>query len=74
MYNAKVKNIKDKMSDASNVATETNLNVKVNEVKGVISSYNNLATTTALTGAEVKLPNISNLVKRTDYKTNVHEI
>ena len=43
------------MSDASNVATEINLNVKVNEVKGGIYSYNNVAAATALTGAEVKM-------------------
>ena len=31
-YNAKIKSIEDKMSDISNLATKTNLNIKMNEV------------------------------------------
>ena len=34
----------------------------------------NLGTTTALTTVENKIPNVSNLVKKTDYNTKVTEI
>ena len=34
----------------------------------------NLATTTALTAVENKIPNISNLVKKTNYNTKIKEI
>ena len=32
-YNAKIKNIEDKIPDISNLATKTTLNIKINEVK-----------------------------------------
>ena len=34
LYNAKIKNIEDKMSDITNVGTNTTFNSKINEVKG----------------------------------------
>ena len=49
VYNAKIKNIEDKIPDITNLATKTTLNAKINEVKGEIPSITNLATTTALT-------------------------
>ena len=64
VYNAKIKNIKDKIPDITNFATKTTLNAKINEVKGEIPSITNLATTTALTAVENKIPNVSNLVKK----------
>ena len=33
VFNAKIKNIEDKMPDITNLATNTTLNVKINEVK-----------------------------------------
>ena len=33
VYNAKIKNIEDKIPDITNLATNTTLNVKINEVK-----------------------------------------
>ena len=62
VYNARIKNIEDKIIDITNLATKTTLNVKINEVKGEISSITNLATTTALTAVENKIPDVSNLV------------
>ena len=39
-YNAKTKNIEDKISAITNLATKTTLNAKINEVKGQIrTSY-----------------------------------
>ena len=52
VYNAKIKNIEDKITDITDLATNTTLNAKINEVKNKISNLNNLATTTALTAVE----------------------
>ena len=38
-----------------------------------MSNINNLATTTALTAVENEIPNVSNLVKKTDYNTKISE-
>ena len=73
-YDAKIKNIEDKIPDISNLATETNLNTKISEVKNEIPSITGLATTSALTAVENKIPDTSNLVKKTDYNTKVIEI
>ena len=35
-YNAKIKDIEDKILDITNVATDTTLNIKINEVKNEI--------------------------------------
>ena len=71
-YDAKIKNIEDKIPDISNLATKSN--TKINEVKNEIPSITGLATTSALTAVENKIPSISNLVKKTDYDTKVGEI
>ena len=73
-YDIKIKNIKDKIPDISNLATKTNLNKKINEVKNEIPSIAGLAATSALTAVEKKIPSISNLVKKTDYDIKVTEI
>ena len=62
VYNAKIKIIKNKIPDITNVAT------KINVVKGKIPNITNLATTSALTAIENKLANVSNLVKNTENK------
>ena len=71
VYNAKIKDIKDKIPDITNVATKATLNAKINEVKGEIP---NLNTKTTLNAAENKIPNVSNLVKKTNYNTKINEI
>ena len=63
VYNAKIKNIENKIPDISNLATKASLNAKISEVKGEITNMTNLATTTPLTAAESKIPNVSDLVK-----------
>ena len=55
LYNAKIKNIEDKIPDTTDLATNTPLNTKINEIKNEISSINNLATTAALTTVENKI-------------------
>ena len=73
-YDAKIKNIEDKIPDISNLATKSNLNTKINEVKNEIPSITGLATTSALTAVENKIPSISNLVKKAYHDTEVVEI
>ena len=43
-------------------------------VKEEIPNITNLATTAALTAVENKIPNVNNLVKKTDYNTKISEI
>ena len=38
------------------------------------SNITNLATTATLTAVQNKIPNVSNLVKKTDYDTKISEI
>ena len=54
MYNAKIKDIEDKIPDITNLTT--NLNANIHEVKNEIPSITNLSTTTALTIVENKIP------------------
>ena len=63
-YNTKIKNIENKIPDITNLATKTTLNAKINKVKGETPSITNLATTAGLTAVEIKMPNISSLVKK----------
>ena len=48
VYNAKIKDIEDKIPDITNLAIKVTLNDKINKVKGEILSIANLATTAAL--------------------------
>ena len=57
------------MLGISNLATATALNAKINGVKNKVPNITNLATITALTVFENAMPNVSNLVKKTDYNT-----
>ena len=66
LYNAKIKNVEDKVLDFANLAIKTTLNAKINEVKEEIPSITNLATTTALSAVENKIPIVSNLLKKSD--------
>ena len=61
IYNAKIKNIEDKIPDVTNLAKTSALNAKTNEAKDEIL---NLATNAALTAVENKIPIVSNLVKK----------
>ena len=66
VYNVKIKNIEDKISDITSLATNTTLNAKINEVKDEIPSIINLATCTALTTVENEILHVSDLVKKAD--------
>ena len=89
VYNAKIKNIEDKIPDITNLATKDEI-----EVKSEIPSIANLATNASLhakinevkcevlyttklasiTAVENEISNVSNLAKKTDYNTKLNEI
>ena len=48
VYNAKIKNIEDKLPDIPNLATNASLNAKIYEVKGEIPNTTNFATNASL--------------------------
>ena len=64
VYNAKIKNIEDKIPDITNLATNTTLNAKINEIKNKIPRITYLSTTNALTTVENKIPNVSDIFKK----------
>ena len=66
VYNAKIKNIEDKISDITNAATQASLNAKINEVKGETSNVTNLMITNDLSALSV-----SNLVKKLTITQNL---
>ena len=69
VYNAKIKNIEDKIPDLTNLATNAFLNSKVNEVKSEIRSINNSATNGSFNAnineVKVEIPNITKLAATT---------
>ena len=65
---AKISEVKGEIPSITNLATNASLNVEINEVKGEIPNISYLTTATALAAAENKIPSVSNLVKRTNYK------
>ena len=52
VYNAKIKNIEDKIPGITNLAINTSLNPKINKVKSEIPSITNLANETVLNAVE----------------------
>ena len=72
LYNAKIISNEDKLSHITNLATNTTLNAKIDE-NGTLS-ITNLATNTALTAFENKIPNVNNLVKKTDFNKKINKI
>ena len=68
-YNAKIKDIEDKMPDITNWANNTAFNAKINYVKNKVRSISNLATNASLNAKinEVKteITNVTNLATTT---------
>ena len=54
VYHANIKNIEDKISDITNLATKATRDVKINEVKCEIPNVTNLAFKSALNAVERK--------------------
>ena len=69
VYNAKIKNIEDKIPGITNLATNAFLNAKINEVKGEVPIITNLAANGSLNAKVNKvkgeIPNITNLATTT---------
>ena len=69
VYNAKIKDIDNKIPNISNLATNTTLNAKINEVQNEIPSITNLATSATLNAkineVKNKIPSITNLATNT---------
>ena len=55
------------------MANDTTLNRKIIEVKNKTLNITKVATAAALTRVENKIPNVSDLVKKTDYNTKFSE-
>ena len=66
-------NLKKEIPIITNLATTNSLNTKISEVKKN-PKISNLATTTPTTSVENKVPNVSNLVEKTDYKSKICQI
>ena len=52
---------------------KTDLEKKISDTEGRITSISGLVNNAALTAVEYKLPDISKLVKKTDYNTKINE-
>ena len=64
-----------KIPDVSGlVKKKTDFTAKVTEIEGKIPCISGLAANSALTAVENKIPNISSLVKKTDYNTKISDI
>ena len=65
VYNCKIKDIEDKTSDITNLATNTTLNANINEVKNEIPSFAKLVTNNFINAkineVKNKIPNFTNL-------------
>ena len=53
---------------------KTKYNAKITEKEGKVPSISGLDTTTAVTAVENKIPEVSNLVKKTGHYTKINEI
>ena len=70
-YNAKIKDIEDKIPDTTNLVSNTTLNAKINVVKNEIPSIINLVTSNIVNAkineVKNKIPNITNLATSTAF-------
>ena len=73
VYNAKIKDIEDKIPDTTNLANNTALNAKINEAENKIPNTTNLATTTALTAVENKILDHSKYITTPEFNKSTAE-
>ena len=74
VYNVKIRNIEDKITGITKLATNAFLNAKTNEFEGEIPSIANLAATATLTTVENKIPNVNDLFKKADCDAKISDI
>ena len=60
--------------DTRILLTKKNYYAKINEIKGEIPSTVGVATNTALNVVDNKIPDVSNLIKKTDYDAKISDI
>ena len=70
VYNAKIKDIEDKIPDTTNLANNTALNAKINEAENKIP---NTTTTTALTAVENKILDHSKYITTPEFNKSTAE-
>ena len=63
-YDADKSETENKIPDISGLPKKTDYNAKITEIEGKIPSVTGLATNAALTRVEIKISNISSLVKK----------
>ena len=73
VYNAKIRDIEDKIPDTTNLANNTALNAKINEAENKIPNTTNLATTTALTAVENKILDHSKYITTPEFNKSTAE-
>ena len=74
-FEDKINKIDKKRPDISSlVKKKTDLNAKVTEIEDKIPNITGLATYSKLTAVKNKKPDVSSLVKKTDYNTKISEI
>ena len=56
------------------MAKKADLNAKITQIENKIHSIGGLASNSALTAVENKIPNVSNLIKKTNCNTKISEI
>ena len=56
------------------MVTERDVSAKVTEIEGKVPSISGLAASSALTAVKNKIPDVSCLVKKTDYNTKISKI
>ena len=74
VYDTKIKNIQDEISDITNLTINTTLNSTINEIKNKIPSITNLGTAAAIYTLKNKILNVSDLFKKADYDAKVSEM
>ena len=60
--------------DTSGLAKKIGYDNKINEIEGKIPSITGLATTGALNAVKNEIPNVSSLVKKTNYDAKILDI
>ena len=73
VYNVKIRNIEDKITGITKLATNAFLNAKTNEFEGKVPSIANLAATATLTTVENKIPNVNDLFKKADCDAKISD-
>ena len=69
-----IRNIEEKITGITKLATNAFVNAKTNEFEGEIPSVANLAATATLTTVENKIPNVNDLFKKADCDAKISDI